>query len=84
MNLLSWILFGGVVGIAANMLDPRPSQGGIIGAIILGVAGAFLGGVVANIVIGTTATATFSFTTFAVALLGSLLLLLMGRAFRRT
>ena len=82
MGLLMWIIFGFVLGITANMLDPRPSEGGALGAVVLGVVGAFLGGILAEIVLGT-GYAGFSFAEFSVALLGSLLLLLIGRAVRK-
>lgn len=83
MNLVTWILFGLLVGISANILDPKPSQGGVIGAAIIGMSGALVGGLVATSVFGFGITG-FNFTSFAVAILGALFLLLLGRAFSRT
>ena len=83
MNILSWILFGLVVGIIANALDPNPNRGGVLGAVLLGIAGALLGGFVANLFFGISVTG-FNLTSFLVAIAGSLLLLFLGRAFRRT
>lgn len=80
MSIIAWILFGIVAGTIANILDPRPSQGGALGAIILGILGASVGGFVANLLFGVSVTG-FNITSFAVAVLGSLLLLFIGRAF---
>lgn len=44
MGILSWILFGLVVGIIAKLLMPGRDPGGFIVTILLGVAGALLGG----------------------------------------
>jgi len=82
MNVLAWIVFGLIAGVIANLIDPRPSSGGLLGAIVLGVAGALVGGFLANLVFGLTVTG-FNFTSFAIAVLGSLLLLFIGRAFTR-
>lgn len=44
MGILMWILFGLVVGIIAKLLMPGRDPGGFIVTILLGVAGALLGG----------------------------------------
>jgi uncharacterized membrane protein YeaQ/YmgE (transglycosylase-associated protein family) len=44
MGILSWILFGLVVGIIAKLLTPGRDPGGFIITILLGIAGALLGG----------------------------------------
>jgi uncharacterized membrane protein YeaQ/YmgE (transglycosylase-associated protein family) len=82
MGILAWILFGLIAGVIANMVDPAPSSGGILGAIVLGVAGALVGGFLANMVFGL-GVSGFNFTSFAIAVLGSLLLLFIGRALTR-
>ena len=46
MGILSWILFGLVIGIIAKVLMPGRDPGGFIITILLGVAGALLGGFV--------------------------------------
>lgn len=46
MGILSWILFGLVVGIIAKLLMPGRDPGGFIITILLGIAGALLGGFV--------------------------------------
>jgi uncharacterized membrane protein YeaQ/YmgE (transglycosylase-associated protein family) len=44
MGILTWILFGLVVGIIAKLLMPGRDPGGFIITILLGIAGALLGG----------------------------------------
>ena len=44
INFLSWILFGLVVGVLAKFLMPGKDPGGFIITVLLGIAGAVLGG----------------------------------------
>ena len=44
MWILSWIIFGLIVGIIAKLLMPGRDPGGIIVTMLLGVAGAVVGG----------------------------------------
>jgi uncharacterized membrane protein YeaQ/YmgE (transglycosylase-associated protein family) len=44
MGIVTWILFGLVVGIIAKLLMPGRDPGGFIVTILLGIAGALLGG----------------------------------------
>ena len=46
MGILSWILFGLVIGVIAKLLMPGRDPGGFIVTILLGIAGALLGGFV--------------------------------------
>lgn len=82
MTIFSWILFGLITGIVANLIDPYPERGGVLGAMVLGILGAVLGGFLGNLIFGI-GIAGFNFTSLAVAVLGSLLLLFLGRAFGR-
>ena len=43
-GILGWILFGLVAGVIAKLLMPGRDPGGFIVTILLGIAGAFLGG----------------------------------------
>ena len=44
MDILLWIVFGLVVGVVAKFLLPGPDPGGIVLTIVLGIAGAMVGG----------------------------------------
>lgn len=46
MSILGWILFGLIVGIVGKFLMPGRDPGGFILTILLGIAGALLGGFV--------------------------------------
>jgi uncharacterized membrane protein YeaQ/YmgE (transglycosylase-associated protein family) len=46
MVILSWIVFGLVVGIIAKLLMPGRDPGGFIVTMLIGIAGALLGGFV--------------------------------------
>jgi uncharacterized membrane protein YeaQ/YmgE (transglycosylase-associated protein family) len=44
MHVIAWILFGLIVGVIAKLLMPGRDPGGFIITILLGIAGALLGG----------------------------------------
>lgn len=44
MGILGWILFGLIAGVIAKLVMPGRDPGGFIITILLGIAGAFLGG----------------------------------------
>ena len=52
MLIISWILFGGIVGLIARAIFPGPQGMGAWATIGLGIVGSFVGGVVANLVFG--------------------------------
>ena len=82
MNILTWIVFGLIVGVIANALDPRPAQGGLGGADLLGVVGALVGGCLDKIIVGVDVPGV-NLSSLGGAVLGSLLLLFIGRALSR-
>jgi uncharacterized membrane protein YeaQ/YmgE (transglycosylase-associated protein family) len=67
-------VFGLVVGALARLALPGPDPMGILATIGLGLAGAFIGGVVAHLLIGTAGGVVFS-------ILGAILLLYLFRRF---
>jgi uncharacterized membrane protein YeaQ/YmgE (transglycosylase-associated protein family) len=76
MSVLGWILFGLVVGVVGKLLMPGRDPGGFILTILLGIAGALLGGFVGQ---------SLGFyqpgepAGFVMAVLGSIILLLIYR-----
>jgi uncharacterized membrane protein YeaQ/YmgE (transglycosylase-associated protein family) len=44
ISILGWIIFGLIVGALAKLMMPGPDPGGIIVTIVLGIAGALVGG----------------------------------------
>jgi uncharacterized membrane protein YeaQ/YmgE (transglycosylase-associated protein family) len=43
-GIIGWIVFGVVVGIIAKLLHPGKDPGGFVITVVLGIAGALLGG----------------------------------------
>ncbi|HXO18638.1 MAG TPA: GlsB/YeaQ/YmgE family stress response membrane protein [Thermoanaerobaculia bacterium] len=82
MGLLSWIVFGLIAGLIAKMLVPGRDPGGCVLTVVLGVVGALIGGVLAT-ALGYGGISGFDWRSLGIAVLGSILLLLIGRLFRR-
>jgi len=81
MGILSWILLGLVVGVLAKWIMPGPDPGGMILTILLGVAGAFVGGFVGSL-LGLGSVTGFNLGSLALATAGALLLLWGHRQLR--
>jgi uncharacterized membrane protein YeaQ/YmgE (transglycosylase-associated protein family) len=81
MSILYWIVFGLIAGSIANFISPS-AQGGIIGSIILGIIGAVVGGYLGQMFFGVGVTG-FNVSSFAVAVVGSLLVLFVSRVLMR-
>ena len=79
MNVLFWIAFGLVAGIIAKLLLPGRDPGGCIITMLLGVAGAFVGGFLYSTLTDRPFIAEFSLGSLVVAVLGSILVLLLYR-----
>lgn len=74
MGILSWILFGLIAGAIAKALHPGKDPGGWIVTILIGIAGAFVGGWIGTM-LGWGATDGFNFRSFLLAIGGSVILL---------
>lgn len=75
MTIIAWIIVGLLAGFIANAIYPAPARGGWLGAILLGIAGALIGGFLAGLLTGFDFVTGINFTTVAIAVLGALLLL---------
>ena len=82
-TIIAWILIGLVAGALAKLIMPGDDPGGIIVTILIGVAGAFVGGFLASL-IGLGGGGLI--WTIIVATIGAIILLLIYRlvAGRRT
>ena len=84
MGIISWIVIGAFAGLVARRIVPGPDPGRSIITIILGMAGASLGGFVFG-VLGGSGEISFEVGSLPVAMLGAVLLLcLYGLVARRT
>jgi uncharacterized membrane protein YeaQ/YmgE (transglycosylase-associated protein family) len=52
-SIISWIVFGGIVGAIARFLVPGKQSMSILMTILLGVAGSFVGGAISWLIFGT-------------------------------
>ena len=75
MNIIAWIVVGLIAGAIAKMLMPGDDPGGIILTILLGIAGAVVGGFIAVALNLSNGIDDFDIGTLVLAVLGSLLLL---------
>lgn len=80
MNILLWIILGGVAGWIASLLTS--SDHSIFADIILGVLGALLGGWLMSF-FGNRSVTGFNLPSLLVAVVGAVILILISRAFRR-
>ena len=79
MEIISWIIFGLVAGAVAKMLMPGRDPGGFIGTIVIGVVGAFIGGLIANMLGYGQVAPGFNLKSFIFAVAGSIILLIVYR-----
>lgn len=82
MSLIMWIIFGGIVGWIASIITGKNHEMGIVLNVIVGIAGALTGGTVAGL-LGVGGVGEFTLSSFIVALLGSIALLSLVKAFDR-
>jgi uncharacterized membrane protein YeaQ/YmgE (transglycosylase-associated protein family) len=82
MGLLSWIIFGALAGAVAGMISGARDRGCLTN-IVVGVVGAFLGGLIVTFVTGEGVDFGFNLPSFVVAVLGSIILLVITGATRR-
>jgi uncharacterized membrane protein YeaQ/YmgE (transglycosylase-associated protein family) len=82
MGFISWIVMGLMVGAVAKFIMPGKDPGGFIITILLGIAGAFVGGFVAS-TMGIGTFTGFNLGSFLVATGGAVLLLIIYRALKR-
>ena len=82
MGILSWIIMGLIVGALARTIMPGKDPGGIIVTIIIGIAGAFIGGFFGS-VIGFGTVTGFNLVSIILATGGALLLLYLYRSMRK-
>jgi uncharacterized membrane protein YeaQ/YmgE (transglycosylase-associated protein family) len=76
VGLISWIVVGLIAGLLARWITPGPDPGGIIVTVLVGMAGASVGGFLVGILGGAGATG-LNIWSILVATIGALLLLFL-------
>ena len=80
MGFLSWILFGLLAGLVARILIRGEQPGGCFTTVIVGIGGAFLGGLIGKVLLGHEIDMRFDLVPFLFAVVGAALLLLLLQA----
>ncbi|MCA9531792.1 MAG: GlsB/YeaQ/YmgE family stress response membrane protein [Myxococcales bacterium] len=78
MGIIAWIVFGLIAGALAKLIMPGDDPGGFFMTIVIGVAGAFIGGLIGTF-LGFGKVSGFNLGSFAIAVGGALLLLFAYR-----
>jgi uncharacterized membrane protein YeaQ/YmgE (transglycosylase-associated protein family) len=85
MNLIIWLVVGGLIGWVASMIMRTDAQQGVILNVVVGIVGAMLGGwlLAPMFGAGTINSNDFSAGGLALSLLGAIILLAIVNLFRR-
>jgi uncharacterized membrane protein YeaQ/YmgE (transglycosylase-associated protein family) len=83
MDILLWIIFGGIVGWVASLIMGTDGQQGLIANIVVGIIGAIIGGWLMNLVGNNASASGFNLPSFLVALLGSVVLIAILKMIRK-
>jgi uncharacterized membrane protein YeaQ/YmgE (transglycosylase-associated protein family) len=82
MGFFAWIIMGLLAGIVAKLLMPGKDPGGWIITILLGIAGAFVGGYIGSL-LGFGGLTGFSLKSFLLAVGGAVILLFAYRLIKK-
>jgi uncharacterized membrane protein YeaQ/YmgE (transglycosylase-associated protein family) len=80
MGIIAWIILGLLAGLIARALLPGDDSIGLIATLLIGVAGAIIGGFIAELVGFDGLGSFFELRTWIIAIAGSALLLAILRA----
>lgn len=84
MNFIIWLVMGGIVGWLASLVMRTDGQQGILLNVVVGIVGAFLGGLLISPLLGVgTINEGISIASMGVSLLGAVILLAIINLFRR-
>ena len=82
MGILAWIIFGALAGWAASLVIGAKDRGCLTN-IIIGIVGALIGGFLMQFITGVNFDFAFNLRSFAVAVLGAVILLALTGAARK-
>lgn len=80
MGIVSFLLFGLVAGFAARLVTPGRQAIGCLPTVAVGVVGAFIGGLIGDVVLGHHVHPAWHLGSFLLAVAGSVVLLLLLQA----
>ena len=75
-SIIAWLVLGIIAGALAKLIMPGKQGGGIVMTIILGIVGAFVGGLIAMVIPGLhQAGSTLAIGSIVLAIIGALVVL---------
>ena len=77
MGIIAWIVVGGLAGWIASLIMKTNERMGCVLNIIVGIIGAFIGGLVVQLITGTGFDFGFNLTSLIVAIVGAVILLFL-------
>jgi len=85
MNLIIWLVVGGVIGWIASLIMKTDAQQGLVLNVVVGIVGALIGGWVISPLVGagTVNQGDFSLGGLLVSLVGAIILLFIVNLVRR-
>ena len=85
MNVIIWIVIGGLIGWAASIVMKTDAQQGVVLNVVVGIVGALVGGWLLSPLFGTGTINQndFSLASLVVSLLGAIILLAVVNLLRR-
>lgn len=83
MGILLWIIFGGTIGWMASLIMNADQEQGVLLNVIIGVVGAVIGGWLMSF-FGESKISDFNLYSFAIALIGAIILITVTKALRFT
>ena len=81
IGIIVWLVIGGIVGWLASLVMRTDAQQGILLNIVVGIVGAFIGGLIFTG--GSINNAPLNVTSFVISLVGAIILLAIVNLFRR-
>lgn len=82
INILLWIILGGLAGWLASIVMKRDAQMGLVANVIVGIVGALIGGFLMSL-LGAAGVTGFNLYSLLVAMGGAVVLLFVVQQFQR-
>jgi len=81
-GIISWLIIGALAGWVASLITGTNDRQGCLLDIVVGVVGAFIGGLLWQLITGEPVTIGFNIGSFLIAVLGAVILLLIVNLIR--
>ncbi|MGV9001491.1 MAG: GlsB/YeaQ/YmgE family stress response membrane protein [Candidatus Saccharimonadaceae bacterium] len=78
-GIITWVIVGGLAGWVASIITKTDADQGLLGNIVAGIIGAFVGGFLVGLIGGAGFTG-FNLWSFLVALIGAVVVLFIWKA----